>query len=225
MRFGSIIFKIFGCVFPCAILLTLGTWQILRLQEKLHIIHTMSGAIVPLPEGDDLQSHNYKRIQVQGTFKTTYFRVFAGRAGYYFLQPMELTDGRHVLINRGTLSEYAKIDVQDASVHEQVSGTLYCTLSSKTKWVAANNADKNLWFWYDIESMSKHIGVPLEGCIIWGDNTSLLDGLQPNKMLQVRNDHLEYAITWYTLAMIWVGGYIYFLRTRQRFCSRPHNPE
>lgn len=232
------------CLAPFAILLSLGTWQLLRLREKLHVIETMHMNPVILPAGD-LRTYAYRTVKLQGAFQgTKHIRVFAGKMGYYFLQPFSLVDGRHILVNRGVFAGAALDnthgagaqpasgigtapgthdadvrsatgagiipgDVRDADVRA-VSGVLHCKLRSLSRWIVRNNPKENLWFWFDINDMSEYVGLPdLEPCILWGDHTTVAGRLSANPALKIRNDHLEYTITWYSLALIWCLGYVY----------------
>lgn len=205
-----LLYKICGGVLPFAVLLSLGIWQVLRLQEKLFIERRMKATEIKLP-GSDIHSHEYSQVELTGVFQDIYFRVFAGKNGYYLAQPMLLADGRYILVNRGTFLEGFSPGV-NVGVEESVRGVLYCKLKTTARWVAANNAQENIWFWYDIAHMSKEFGKVLQSCIVWGNYSAVCAGLKSNKPLKIRNDHLEYAITWFVLAAVWIGGYACFLR-------------
>ena len=205
------------CLVPFALLLSLGTWQLLRLREKLRIVEAIRMHPVVLPAGK-LHAYAYRKVRLQGVFEDEkHVRVFAGKEGYYFLQPFLLTDGRRVLVNRGVFTSINAVSsTRDVGVRS-VSGVLHCRLRSLARWVVRNDPEKNLWFWFDVKNMSRHVGLPdLEPCILWGDHTTVSDGLHANRALVVRNDHLGYAITWYTLALIWLFGYIYRVRETRR---------
>ena len=197
------------------VLFSLGTWQVLRLQEKLQIIEKMKLAPIDIPE--NAYSHSYKKVRAAGTFQEESFRVFAGKQGYYHLQLFELEDGRHILVNRGTYSAKKPAVVVNIKLKETIEGILYCKLSSKVKWVVNNNAGENIWFWFDLDNMAKRINVTLEKCVIWGDNSTVTAGLEPNVALKLRNDHAEYAMTWYVLSVVWIAGYISFVKKRTSY--------
>ena len=159
---------------------------------------------------NDIVKQNYKNVIVEGVFNNNdRFFVFAGTLGYYLLQPFHLNDGRYILVNKGTvLNKNVNIDLLNPN-RINVHGILYCNYSKKVGWFIKNDVDANIWFWFDVENMKKQINIPLESCIIWADNTVAFSGVTANLPLKVRNDHLEYVITWYLLALIWLVGYIY----------------
>ncbi|MGN7678437.1 MAG: SURF1 family protein [Anaplasma sp.] len=210
--YARLALRVCVCAIPCLLLCLLGTWQLFRLQEKLQIIEKMRMPAVALSL-EELRSSAYRQVTLWGSFKDErYFRVYAGEAGYYFLQPFALMDGRHILVNRGTFSDVTKVAavLGAKSSFVSVEGVLYCESRSRISWAVQNSAQRNLWFWFDIAGMAAHINLALEPCIVWGSNAAE-GGLLPNKSLKVRNDHLEYAITWYSLALVWLFGCVYFI--------------
>ena len=214
MKYGSVVCRVCACMLPFTALFSLGTWQVFRRQEKLQIIERMNSSSVYMPS--NMKANAYKTVVIVGTFKEEYFRVFAGRRGYYYLQLFALYDSRHILVNRGTFLKNAQPVISSGETKERIEGVLHCKLSSKVRWVVNNNAEENVWVWFDVKNMAKHISVPLESCIVWGNNTTAGEGLQPNVMPKIRNDHTEYAVTWYTLAAVWLFGFMSFLKKKKQ---------
>ena len=197
------------------VLFSLGTWQVFRRQEKLQIIEKMRATPINIPA--NIHLHSYKKVRATGTFMEESFRVFAGKQGYYHLQLFKLEDGRHILVNRGTYSGKTLPEVTNIKLQEKIEGILYCELSNKVKWVVNNDADENIWFWFDLENMAKLINVPLENCVVWGNSSTVAAGLKPNVAPILRNDHTEYAMTWYVLSVVWIAGYISFVKNRTSY--------
>ena len=195
-------------IIPFSIMVSLGTWQIFRLKQKNNIIHNMQITAVPLST-TDIVKQNYRNVIVEGVFDNNYrFFVFAGSLGYYLLQPFHLTDGRYILVNKGTvISKSVNIDLFSPGKID-IRGTLYCDSNRKVGWFVKNDVNANIWFWFDIESMGKQVNLPLETCIIWSDETVSFNDITVNMPLKIRNDHFEYIVTWYLLALIWLIGYI-----------------
>ena len=196
-------------IIPFSIMISLGTWQIFRLKEKNEIIRNMQLPATQLLT-DDIIKQNYKNVIVKGVFdNNNRFFVFAGTSGYYLLQPFHLSDGRYILVNRGTvLNKNININLFDLAKID-VYGVLYCDCNKKVGWFIKNDVDANIWFWFDIENMRKQINIPLESCVIWADKTVAFNDITANVPLKIRNDHFEYIVTWYLLALIWLIGYIF----------------
>ncbi|MGN7661611.1 MAG: SURF1 family protein [Anaplasma sp.] len=222
--YARLVLRTCVCAAPFLLLFSLGTWQLFRLQGKLQIIEKMRMPVMALPLKEPRAS-SYRQVTLRGSFSDRrYFRVYAGKAGYYFLQPLALTDGRHILVNRGTFSDVAEVAAapEERSLFVSVDGVLYCESRSRISWAVQNNAQRNLWFWFDVAGMAAHINLALEPCIVWSSNAAE-GGLRPNKSLKVRNDHLEYATTWYALALIWLFGCVYFIRSASNKATQRQN--
>ncbi|GAT76696.1 Surf1-like protein [Ehrlichia ruminantium] len=205
---------IFVFAIPFSIMITLGTWQVFRLKEKNIIIHNMQALPVKL-SSDNLVSQRYNHVIANGSFDNDHkFFVFAGTLGYYVLQPFHLNDGKYILINKGTIADRKKELKLFDNDQRSVTGILYCDHNKKVGWFVKNDIDDNLWFWFDIEAMTKTVNIPLESCIIWANDTVDSNGITINVPLKVRNDHLEYIITWYVLALVWLVGYLYWCRSK-----------
>ncbi|MGN7618801.1 MAG: SURF1 family protein [Ehrlichia sp.] len=202
-------------VIPFSIMVFLGTWQIFRLKEKNEIIHNMQVPATRLLT-DSIIKQNYKNVVAEGTFDNNYrFFFFAGALGYYLLHPFHLSSGKYILVNKGVVSDKnLNIDLFD-SAKINVHGILYCDYNKKVRWFVKNDMNANIWFWFDIENMSKQINIPLESCMIWADRTVAFNNVTANVPLKIRNDHLEYIVTWYLLALIWLIGCVYLFNRKK----------
>lgn len=154
----------------------------------------MSLPVVHLLPNDDFVKFNYRHVKVDGILSDIELYVFAGQRGYYVLSPMLVADGHYILVNKGITrkkrEERAKIKKVAAN------GVLYCDSSKSKNWLIKNDIALNTWFTLNTEEISNELGVELGKCILWqkGFNGKLT--IQPMK-------HLEYAITWFALSLIW----------------------
>jgi surfeit locus 1 family protein len=78
-----------------------------------------------------------------------------------------------------------------------------------------NNPERNLWFWLDIPKIAsftgKTIGNVYVRALAGADDEGKLP--MPGKAnIEIRNDHLEYAIIWYSLAVILSVIYLIYVR-------------
>ena len=64
------------------------------------------------------------------------------------------------------------------------------------------NVAKNMWFWKDVPGMEKASGLHFDGVPIDVVGMDVPGGYPKSSdgTILVRNDHLGYAITWFTLA-------------------------
>ena len=206
-------------------LILLGNWQVERLDWKLSLIEKLKNrvemATVPLPNqtshSDDLE---YLSVSVSGIFvhdqeMTMYSVGPNGEPGYDLYTPFALDGGRIVIINRGWVHEKMKnqSDRPDTLVEGQViiNGLLRKPWA-KLWYGPANEPENNNWFYGDIDEMvSAHnlnevFPVYLFASKVDGDNTYPVAG---RTEFNIVNNHLDYALTWYGLAIVLIG--IYFI--------------
>lgn len=198
----------------------LGAWQLQRLAWKEQLIAQIAQAqaepaLGNIPEHfednmvrrfPDVLYHN---VALTGTFhydKTLHLigRQRGPEVGYFMLTPLELEDdGRVVLVNRG-FSPVGK-DARPQGL-QTVKGVAR-PLREKRLFSPANHPEKNIWFYEDIAAMQDATGLSLLPVVIEAAGTPQA-GLYPvpnEAKLTLRNDHLGYAITWFSLMVVgWV---------------------
>lgn len=220
-----------GSLVAFAVLCGLGTWQIQRLHWKEGLIAertaATSGAPVALPRSlDDARSLDFHRIEARGQFLYDHeipvhgIERQGGAAGYLLMTPLRLADGAAVLVERG----WVPTEKRDAATRAagnppgtvSVDGLLRLAPAEKPGWfLPANDPGRGEWFWIDLPAIAQAAGVPeaLPFYLEAGPAPNpggLPVGGQANT--ELRNDHLQYAITWFALAATLVVIYVLLLR-------------
>jgi surfeit locus 1 family protein len=214
-----------------AILLALGTWQMERRAWKTALIaeRTTNVAATPvnLPANDaDAQALVWRRVIVSGRFlhdKELYLaaRSLRGYLGYHILTPLERDDGRVVLVNRGWVGTPKKKPSTRAMGNPggTVRVTGIATVGAKAGWFTPDNdAANNTWFWVDLPQIEKFLGVRLLPIVVEADAMPNPGGfpIGGQTRLALPNDHLQYALTWYALAIVLVVVWYAWHRRRPR---------
>ena len=77
-----------------------------------------------------------------------------------------------------------------------------------------NNIKKNIWFSINLEEVKKVTGKNYTDFIVYLENTET-DVPSPKKItINVPNNHLKYAITWYSISISILFYFLYFRRTQ-----------
>lgn len=214
-----------------AALIALGTWQLHRLEWKQDLIaklqsRSVAAPVAPPSAGADLGAFEFQRVRVTGVFRHDRELYLVGRAlngepGLHILTPLIPSDGSTpILIDRG----WVPFEGRDAAKRPggQVPGPVAVEgivrlQKPKGFFVPENDPVKNTWYFVDIGAMSKTAGVELQpGYYIVADAMNLPGGYPKGGQwrLDIRNDHLEYAFTWYSLAIALAVIYILYHRRR-----------
>lgn len=219
------------------LLLGLGTWQVQRLQWKLALIAerqvALDAAPVPLPRTlDAARPLEFHPVRATGVFlhdRELYLHATDaggdGEAGYHVVTPLALAEGGTLLVDRGFVPERLKNQATRAAAN--VAGTVTVTgllrlPGGKSSWfVPDNEPRRNEWFTLDPEAMAQaaHVTDALP-FYVDADRTPNPGGYPVGGQTPVDlpNNHLQYAITWYALAGCLVIVYVLLLR-RHRFVT------
>ncbi|WP_349968407.1 SURF1 family protein [Wolbachia endosymbiont of Armadillidium arcangelii] len=192
---------VFVFIIPFLLLFSLGLWQLFRLSWKNNIIKNMDLPVVHLLPNDDLAQFNYRHVKIDGVLSDIELYVFAGQRGYHVLSPMLLTTGHYMLINKGIVREKKEEKTKIEKV--AADGVLYCDGSKN--WFIKNDIASNMWFTLSTEEISNELGIKLEKCMLWKQGFSGKFTVQPIK-------HLEYAVTWFALSLIWLIMCVFYYR-------------
>lgn len=217
-------FLVLGVAF--VILLSLGTWQVERLHWKEALVAEIEARRTAPPISTDEAAAivanggdvDYAAITATGTFDNArefyFLATLDGQPGFYVYTPLALIDGKVVLVNRGfvpyELKDPAKRPRGEQQGQVTITGLARAKLEEKPSFlVPENDTAKNLYFWKDMDAMAAAAGI---------DRTTLLPffidaGNAPNPggypkggvtQIDLPNNHLSYAFTWYGLAAVMV---------------------
>jgi surfeit locus 1 family protein len=205
-----------------AVLLGLGTWQVERKAWKENLIATLekraTDAAIALPSpqqwaGLTPGNSEFSRVRVHVEFpKARDALVFSGGAalrddakgtGYFVFAPATLPGGQRVVIDRGFVPSKA----YPAAVGPQdIVGAL--RFPETPSWFVANHDTAgDVWTVRDPAAMAQLLGWGTVAPFYIEQEAPVPPGglphpspLKPN----LRNEHLQYAITWYGLAAVLV---------------------
>jgi surfeit locus 1 family protein len=213
------------------VLVALGTWQVQRLHWKQDLIdklqsRSVSAAVAPPTDGAALEKYEYQHVRVMGAFRHDHEfflinRSLHGNPGLHVLTPLVPNDGsKAILVDRGWVP-FERRDPKDRA-GGQVTGPV--TVDGLVRlqkgpgyFTPANEPAKNAWFYVDTAAMAAAAGIPLRaGYYIASDKLDVPGGFPIGHQwrLDIRNDHLQYAITWYSLALALLVIYILYHRRK-----------
>jgi len=200
--------------------IALGVWQLQRLEWKRGLIAERAAAVaaqpVQLPQTlAEARAMEFRPVVDDGVFLNDR-EIFVGatdprgRAGFHVLTPLREPDGRIVFVNRGFIHSERKDPATRAggqltgTVH--ISGLLRLPPEAKPNWFLPDNRpDLNYWFWIDLPAMAAVARLApgdIAPFYIDADATPNPGGWPQGGVtpLDLPNDHLQYAIIWFSFA-------------------------
>ena len=203
---------------------SLSFWQIKRLKWKQDLINNLekaynSEAVNINKLTGDFLNFKFKKVYLEGYYindKSMFLgpRVNKDKVGYNLITPFLIKDNRYILINRGWIKE--KIKIRKKENKYKVKGILK-EANIKNAFTPKNPMEENLWFYINTNQMSEFSDVKVI-------NNVFLDLIESNpndnfvainRISKITNNHLQYAITWAILALLFlVMNYIYCNRNK-----------
>ena len=219
-----------------AILLSLGTWQVQRLEWKNDIIERLNegydrAASAPPIEQSQLDAWATEEAPIgSGSIVGQLQRDKAlllgpkteeGRIGYHLIIPVQLPDKHILLANVGWVSDLWQDNFEDRLSGLPQESILLSGAIHKPDWssFASNNSpDNNLWFRPDISEIAK--AKELENAYPYMMYVSHTDPELPDVKPHAdrwlpRNKHLQYALFWYAMALCLAGVYGVYIYGRR----------
>ena len=196
------------------VFLSLGTWQIIRLNWKLDLITQINNSLANEPVSlTQAEKKNFLKIKTSGKIdfnKQIYLYNLnqEGKPGFEVLNPI-LINKENYLINRGWIPFEKKSTSEINKINqEEITGIL--KIQNKANYFKpANDIEGNYWFTLNRDDIFEYTGKSFSQYIIYlsGDYKIPL----PIKIsADISNNHKKYAITWFSLAISILLIYLYF---------------
>jgi surfeit locus 1 family protein len=238
---GSALLVSLAALIVFAVLVSLGLWQVERLQWKEALIarieariHGEPGPLPASPTWAGLKplDYDYSRVRVTGRLdparEALIFRgsgkVGKGPAqpGYWIMAPLLLADGSSLLINRGfaPLANKEAASRPDPQRGREVTLTgLLRAPEDRNLFTPADNAAKAEWYTRDPLAIAAALGLPNPAPFSLDEDAhTAAPGLPAGgaTVFDIPNHPLAYAGTWFGLAGTLVGVFGYFMWRRRR---------
>ncbi len=210
---NKLLFSVF-VYFIILTLLSLGFWQIYRLNWKLELIEQIENSLKNNPvKLSNIEKKNYLRIKTSGEIdfdKQIYLYNLndAGKPGFEVVNPIKIGDENY-LINRGWIP-FEKKGLPEINLidQNQIVGTLMLQ-TKPSSFKPENDIKKNYWFTLNREDILKFTGRNFSDYVIYLNGEYKIP--KPRVITaKISNNHKKYAITWFSMAISILLIYLYF---------------
>ncbi|NDF11637.1 MAG: SURF1 family protein [Proteobacteria bacterium] len=221
------------CLLSVIGLISLGFWQLKRLEWKNGITAQIERS--KQEKNNYLASSNqrtpeYTFVTAFGTFEPyeevlIQARFFKGAKGYELVTPMVQQNGTVLLVNRGWIPEDKKNEYFRKQPISQAIITGYVSYNNHPRaWYMPDNKPENdMWLYPNADEIvayfkkknPRYVYYPFILNLTAPDMISNITFKYPMPMsenIKLRNDHLQYAITWFALAFVVVVMYGFYIR-------------
>lgn len=205
-------------VFGTVVLMSLGIWQVQRLAWKETVLGEIAAQIsappVVLPANPNEERHQFLPVFLEGVIGERELAVLVSRrdtgAGFRIIARYDTDDGRAVLLDRGFVPDARKGEVRPGG-EVRIIGNLHWP-DEIDSYTPPPDRGAGIWFARDIPAMAAELGT--EPVLVVQSEPVAMPGAPrpfPVDTAHIRNDHLQYAGTWFLLALSWAGMTLYWL--------------
>ncbi len=205
-----------------SILLSLSFWQIKRLIWKKDLINTRieryEKGVGDFDSLKVVEDNEFYKVSVKGEFLNNHEMFMPalskrGNNGYHILTPFKNSDEKVYIFDRGwiPLAKKEKSErISNMVEGKQKLDVVIRKPGRKGKFQPENDLKNNFWFFVEPKKMSDYLNIKFEEKIYLeavnnGPNNSPLGG---QTRIYIRNNHLQYSITWFLIAMGLIGVYL-----------------
>jgi surfeit locus 1 family protein len=231
----SLILPGLAALVALAILIGLGTWQLQRKAWKEDLIAQIEtraygepGAIVPETDWPAWRADQdeFRKVRVTGTFLHQFEAPVYGLArgerqgapiqGYYLITPLKLGTGAIVMVNRG----FVPTDLRDPGTRPESQPSSEVTVTglvrapeTRNSFTPNDDPARNQWFARDPQAMAAARNLERVAPFLIDADASPNSGGWPRggqTPLTLPNSHLQYAVTWFGIALTLIGVFVAF---------------
>ena len=205
------------------ILLSLSLWQVKRLVWKTNLIEQRVSNFEGEPKNlFDIKKPNeneFKKVFIEGQLLNNleFFMPALsknGNNGFHIIVPMEVEKKKLILFDTGwvPLAKKEKNKRLNNLIQEKKIFTAVIRLPGRKGYFQPDNDNiKNFWFFVEPKLMEETISMKLENRFYLEavDNGPNGYPLGNQTRIYLRNNHLQYAITWFLIALSLIGVFIF----------------
>lgn len=216
---GAIAFSL--CILT--VLMGLGTWHLKRLEWKTALLAQIESQMekppLPMPEKiDHPEQWEFRRVTLAGHFLyddefLVKPRTLDGVNGYHMIVPFQRASGGIVMVNRGWISDALMTEAHRPKGTLQLEGIIQQPHPSY--FTPPNDPVKNDWYWADVQAMAvaAKLQTPAPVLVTMATKTPGVYPVGGKVEVNLRNNHKEYAIFWFIMALM--SQIIFFISYRQ----------
>ena len=199
-------------LFVCLLTFTLGCWQLYRLSWKNDLIDNINSSITnpELFSQEIIDYNELTAVKLNNKYKAKNQPIFIesktyqNKVGYHAIIPLFFNDEIYSVLNLGWFankndSNVEKIINQFNQKRDVIVYLRFLT-SKKNLFVPENNLDSNTWYSINHDDLEKYF----QDAIVSPYYFVLLDSeikFDTNPIVFLRNNHLNYSITWFLLSL------------------------
>ena len=205
-------------IFFIFIVLSLGTWQVFRLYSKSKLISDLENNLKrnSIDFNVDIDKEYTKVLLKKKNLKSKIFlyHLNKGEIGFKVIVPYEVNSSLLVLVDKGWIRKDKINSIKNSLLNDDIIEGYTKKIREKKLFTPKNNIKEDFLYSIEIDNLKKSLNKNIYPLLIIQTSKTKKDIIPNDYHVGLSNNHLQYAITWYGLALFTI---IFFLYYRKKF--------
>ena len=205
-------------IFFIFIVLSLGTWQVFRLHSKSQLISDLENNLKrnSIDFNVDIDKEYTKVLLKKKNLKSKIFlyHLNKGEIGFKVIIPYEVNSSLIVLVDKGWIRKDKINSIKNSLFNDDIIEGYTKKIREKKLFTPKNNIKEDFLYSVEIDNLKKSLNKNIYPLLIIQTSKTKKDIIPNDYHVGLSNNHLQYAITWYGLALFTI---IFFLYYRRKF--------
>ena len=198
--------------------LSLGTWQVYRLYLKNNLISDLKNNLKTssINFNVDIDKEYTKVLFKKKDLNTKIFlyHLNKGEIGFKVIVPYEINSSLLVLVDKGWIRKDKINLIKNTLFNDDIIEGYTKKIREKNLFTPNNNIKEDFLYSVEIDNLKKSLNKNIYPLLIIQTSKTNKDIIPNDYEVRLPNNHLQYAITWYGLALFTI---IFFLYYRKKF--------
>jgi surfeit locus 1 family protein len=196
----------------------LGTWQVYRLYLKNNLISDLEKNLKTssINFNVDIDKEYTKILFKKKDLNTKIFlyHLNKGEIGFKVIVPYEINSSLLVLVDKGWIRKDKINLIKNTLFNDDIIEGYTRKIREKNLFTPNNNIKEDFLYSVEIDNLKKSLNKNIYPLLIIQTSKTNKDIIPNDYEVRLPNNHLQYAITWYGLAIFTI---IFFLYYRKKF--------
>ena len=196
----------------------MGTWQVYRLYLKKNLISDLEKNLKTssINFNVDIDKEYTKILFKKKDLNTKIFlyHLNKGEIGFKVIVPYEINSSLLVLVDKGWIRKDKINLIKNTLFNDDIIEGYTRKIREKNLFTPNNNIKEDFLYSVEIDNLKKSLNKNIYPLLIIQTSKTNKDIIPNDYEVRLPNNHLQYAITWYGLALFTI---IFFLYYRKKF--------
>ena len=196
----------------------MGTWQVYRLYLKNNLISDLEKNLKTssINFNVDIDKEYTKILFKKKDLNTKIFlyHLNKGEIGFKVIVPYEINSSLLVLVDKGWIRKDKINLIKNTLFNDDIIEGYTRKIREKNLFTPNNNIKEDFLYSVEIDNLKKSLNKNIYPLLIIQTSKTNKDIIPNDFEVRLPNNHLQYAITWYGLAIFTI---IFFLYYRKKF--------